>query len=168
MFVGTAGGRKRGKLLLEMFARTIRPQFSNASLVFVGPAGEPAPGVTYHTGISDQQLAALYRSAWLYVSPSVYEGFGLPYLEAMACGTAVVATPNPGSCEVLGHGEYGALVNDVGFESAVVELLKDAPRRRALEAAGLQRARQLSVDSMIDRYESILSQLSGAHVVVSA
>ena len=61
------------------------------------PAGPAAPGVTYHTGITDEALAGLYRRAWVYASPSTYEGFGLPYLEAMACGTPVVASPNPGS-----------------------------------------------------------------------
>ena len=168
MFVGTAAGRKRGRLLLDMFTRAIRPQFPTSSLTFVGPPEEPVPGVTYHSGISDQHLAALYRRAWLYVSPSVYEGFGLPYLEAMACGTAVVATPNPGSREVLGNGEFGALVGDSALEGVVMELLKNATHRRALEAAGLRRARQLSLESMIDGYESILSDLSGTHVVVSA
>ncbi len=44
-------------------------------------------GVTYVTGVPDTQLADLYRRAWVCASPSTYEGFGLPYLEAMACGT---------------------------------------------------------------------------------
>ena len=55
-------------------------------------------------GSSDTELAALYCRAWLYVSPSTYEGFGLPYAEALACGTPVVATPNDGSREMLAAG----------------------------------------------------------------
>ena len=97
------------------------------------------------------------------MSPSSYEGFGLPYLEAMACGTAVVATPNPGSREVLESGTHGRLVDDAGFAAAIVDLLGDDNSRHALEASGLRRAQQLSVDSMIDRYEAVLAELSGAH-----
>jgi glycosyltransferase involved in cell wall biosynthesis len=164
IFVGTTEGRKRGRLLLNMFQTLIRPRYPDASLNFVGPAGEDMPGVTYHTGVSDAQLAGLYRRAWLYASPSSYEGFGLPYLEAMACGTAVVATPNPGSREVLEGGTYGRLVEDGAFGPAILDLLGDDTGRHALEQAGLRRAQQLSLDSMIDRYETVLAQLSGTHV----
>ena len=163
MFVGTAAGRKRGRWLLEMFQKTIRPAHPAATLMFVGPPDERLPGVSYYTGISDHQLADLYRRAWLYVSPSTYEGFGLPYLEAMACGTAVIATPNPGSREVSGDGAYGRLVRDDVFAETILQLLGDAGRRRALEEAGLRRARELSLVSMIDQYEALLMQLSGAH-----
>jgi glycosyltransferase involved in cell wall biosynthesis len=163
IFVGTAGGRKRGNVLIDIFTSTIRAEFPSASLMFVGPAGKPIPGVTYHTGISDEELASLYRRAWVCASPSLYEGFGLPYLEAMACGTAVVATPNPGSREVLGDGEYGKLVDDSSFADQLLKLLEDAGARRVAEAAGLRRARQLSLPSMIDRYESLLLDLCGAH-----
>lgn len=163
IFVGTAEGRKRGRLLLNIFENTIRPAYPTASLMFVGPPGESRPGVTYHTGVSDEELAALYRRAWLYASPSTYEGFGLPYLEAMACGTAVVATPNPGSCEVLANGEHGKLVDDTAFGRAILDLLRSDDDRRLWEAAGLRRARELSLESMIDRYEAVLTALSGSH-----
>jgi phosphatidyl-myo-inositol alpha-mannosyltransferase len=164
MFVGTADGRKRGRWLLDMFQKTIRAVHPSATLAFVGPAAEPIPGVSYYTGVNDRDLAQLYRRAWLYVSPSTYEGFGLPYLEAMACGTAVVATPNPGSREVLGGGTYGCLAEDAAFDVSVLHLLVDTGRRHALESAGLHRARQLSLTVMIDRYEALLGELSNGHV----
>ena len=104
LFVGTLDGRKRGRFLLDVFERTIRPAHPTATLTVVGQKGPPRPGVTYRTGVSDDELVALYQTAWVYASPSTYEGFGLPYLEAMACGTVVVATRNPGSVEVLGDG----------------------------------------------------------------
>jgi phosphatidyl-myo-inositol alpha-mannosyltransferase len=156
VFVGTAGGRKRGAFLLDVFARVVRPVHPDAQLKFVGPAGPAAPGVSYHTGVSDEDLAALYRRAWIYASPSAYEGFGLPYLEAMACGTSVVATPNPGSREVLQDGRCGVLAEDAAFGDAVLALLGDAARRRHMEAVGLRRAHELSLDAMLDRYETLL------------
>ena len=156
VFVGTAAGRKRGGFLLDIFSRVVRTAHPEAQLAFVGPTGPPAPGVSYHTGVSDDELAAIYRRAWVYASPSAYEGFGLPYLEAMACGTCVVATPNPGSREVLDEGKYGVLADDAGFGDAVLALLGDARRRQEMEAAGLRRAEELSLDAMLDRYETLL------------
>jgi glycosyltransferase involved in cell wall biosynthesis len=156
VFVGTAGGRKRGSFLLDLFSRVVRRAHPEAHLAFVGPAGPAMPGVSYHTGVSDEDLAALYRRAWVYASPSAYEGFGLPYLEAMACGTCVVATPNPGSREVLQDGRYGVLTEDAGFGDALLALLADATRRHDMEAAGLRRANELSLDVMLDRYETLL------------
>lgn len=163
VFVGTSEGRKRGALLLEIFQDIVRPACPDATLRFVGPAGRDVAGVSYHSGVSDAELASLYRQAWVYASPSTYEGFGLPYLEAMACGTAVVATPNPGSLEVLGDGDHGRLAGDATFGATIVELLKGEGSRRALEAAGLLRARQFSFDLMLDRYEALLTEICGGH-----
>jgi glycosyltransferase involved in cell wall biosynthesis len=156
VFVGTAAGRKRGGFLLDIFSRDVRPVYPDAQLAFVGPAGPAVPGVSYYTGVSDEDLAALYRRAWVYASPSAYEGFGLPYLEAMACGTCVVATPNPGSREVLDDGKYGVLADDAAFGQALLAILGDAGRRKEMEAAGLRRAHELSLDAMLDRYETLL------------
>jgi phosphatidylinositol alpha-mannosyltransferase len=163
VFVGAHEGRKRGSCLLDIFRRSVRTAYPDAILMFVGPPGPEQPGVTYHTGVSDAELASLYRRAWVCVSPSTYEGFGLPYLEAMACGTAVVATSNPGSREVLGDGDHGRLVADAAFASTIVELLKSEDSRRAIESAGMLRAQHFSLDVMIDRYEALLMEMCGAH-----
>ena len=162
VFVGTLEGRKRGAFLLDAFARLVLPKFPDAELLFVGPAGPALPGVTYCTGIGDDQLAAIYRRAWVCASPSTYEGFGLPYLEAMACGTAVLATPNDGSREVLGDG-YAGLVEDSEFGPALVAVLDDESRRRTLEMSGIRRAAEFSADRMVDAYESLLVELKGAY-----
>lgn len=169
VFVGAVEGRKRGRFLLEIFERVIRPAFPDAALTFVGPKGPSQQGVTYVTGVPDHDLAALYRRAWVCAAPSTYEGFGLPYLEAMACGTAVIATPNPGSREVLGD-DYAGLVEDGEFASAIVKLLADEGRRRGLEMAGIRRAGDFSVDRMIDQYEALLMDVRGSHArsIVSA
>jgi glycosyltransferase involved in cell wall biosynthesis len=163
VFVGTLDGRKRGSFLLEIFRRTIRPALPDATLMFVGPEGPEEDGVTYFTGVEDAELARLYRRAWVYASPSTYEGFGLPYLEAMACGTAVVATPNPGSRELLASGENGCLAEDDDFGTAILRLLTTEESRRAYEAKGLLCAQEHSLGVMIDRYEMLLNQMCGVH-----
>jgi glycosyltransferase involved in cell wall biosynthesis len=163
LFVGTLDGRKRGRLLLDAFTETIRPLHPTATLTVVGQAGPERAGVIYRTGVSDGELAVLYRRAWVYASPSTYEGFGLPYLEAMACGTVVVASRNPGSLEVLGEGEYGVMPSDERFGAAVAELLGDEVRRVTLCGRGLRRASEFSLDAMIEHYEDVLMELTSTH-----
>jgi phosphatidyl-myo-inositol alpha-mannosyltransferase len=159
LFVGTLKGRKRGGLLLEWFRKEIRPAIPETTLTIVGPSGEPEEGVVYRTGVPREELAALYRRAWVYASPSVYEGFGLPYLEAMASGTPVVATPNPGSKEVLAEGEYGLLASDETFSTELLGLLSSPRKREELSVLGLKRAAEYSLDRMIDQYEQLLRDL---------
>jgi glycosyltransferase involved in cell wall biosynthesis len=159
VFVGALGGRKRGAWMLDQFKRRIRPRAPGAELHMVCESGPVLPGVTYHTGLSDRELAALYRRAWVYAAPSTYEGFGLPYLEAMASGTPVVATPNPGSVEVLGRGKYGRLVADAEFSDTVCHFLADHSVREAVAADGLRRAAELSLERTLDAYESFLQSM---------
>jgi len=163
LFVGSLDGRKRGRFLIDGFLREIRTRHPLATLTMVGASGPAYPGVTYLTGVTDTQLARLYRQAWVYASPSTYEGFGLPYLEAMACGTPVVASENPGSVEVLAAGAYGLLPADDDFASAVSSLLGDGPRRAELSALGLARARDYSLTRMLDSFEEFLLDLSRVH-----
>ena len=117
--------------------------------------------MTYRIGVADSELASLYRRAWAYVTPSTYEGFGLPYLEAMACGTPVVATPNPGSVEMLDRGKYGVLAGDEEFGDRISSLLSDEQSRAALSTRGLLRAEEYSLSLMLDRYEALLFDLVG-------
>jgi glycosyltransferase involved in cell wall biosynthesis len=95
------------------------------------------------TGISDGALAALYGQAEVAVVPSLYEGFSLPAIEAMACGVAVVATTGGALPEVVGtDGETGLLVapDDPGaLTTAIARLLDDPTLRARLGAAGRER-----------------------------
>ena len=164
LFVGALDGRKRGRFLIDGFVNTIRPAHPEASLTIVGEAGPAHPGVRYLTGVSDAELAGLYRRAWVYASPSTYEGFGLPYLEAMACGTPVVASENPGSLDVLGEDRCGLMPGDEDFAATVASLLGDAGARADLSAAGLRRASQFTLTRMLESYEKVLFDLTGMYV----
>ena len=91
--------------------------------------------------VSTEQLVRLYNQATLTVSPSLYEGFGLPAAEAMACQTAVIATTGGAFPEVIDHGETGWLVppGDGGaLADAIRLLMDDAGLRQRLGEAGRQ------------------------------
>ncbi len=168
LFVGTMSGRKRGSFLLEVFSRVLRPRFPEASLMMVSEPGLAMEGVSYFNGIGRQELIELYQQAWVYASPSQYEGFGLPYLEAMACGTPVIATPNPGSREVLGNGDFGWLVSDTDFAERLAELLHNPEARAGLAQSGLEQAREYSLEKMIDRYEALIGKISAGALPANA
>ena len=104
----------------------------------------PHPNVIVERFPDDATLAQRFREAWVFASASTYEGFGIPYIEALASGTAIVSTPNAGAREVLDDGAYAVLAEDTGFGSSVVGLLQDPPRRRALELKGIERSRAYS------------------------
>ena len=155
LFVGTLGGRKRGAWLVDLFQTNILPRIPNATLHLVTEAGAELPNVVYHTGITDEQLSLLYRKCWIYASPSKYEGFGLPYIEAMSSNTPVLASPNPGSLEVIGDRECGILAKDDDFAQRLFDLLTDSDLRAQCSKAGMKRAEEFSLDCMLDNYESM-------------
>jgi len=156
LFVGTYGWRKRGALLMERFAAVVRPAMPRARLWMVcedAPRAPGVPGVEVLGRLTDDELADRYRRAWVFCLPSTYEGFGVPYIEALASGTPVVASPNPGAREVLDAGEYGLLVEDDELGPALVGLLTSAEQRADLSARGVARANSYSWDVIAGRYE---------------
>jgi glycosyltransferase involved in cell wall biosynthesis len=159
LFVGTLDGRKRGSRLLDWFSQVVAPAHPRAELWMVTPEGPSVPGVRYFPAATTRELVSLYQRAWIFASPSRYEGFGLPYLEAMACGTPVVATMNPGSQEVLGEGRYGCLTTDADFPGTLNRLLSDEAERTKLARRGLMRAKAFDLERTVDAYETWILEL---------
>jgi glycosyltransferase involved in cell wall biosynthesis len=118
-----------------------------------------AEGVTVFGTIGVEKLAELYRRAWVFCLPSSYEGFGVPYIEAMASGTPVVATPNVGAREVLEEGKYGVLTEPEKIGETIVDLLRDEVQRNEMSRSGLQRSRQYGWDTIIAQYERLYREL---------
>ncbi len=99
-----------------------------------------ADAVRFVTGLPDPALAELFGSAAVAVVPSLYEGFSIPAVEAMACETPLVASRAGALPEVVG--DCGVLVepgNPSDLAAALAALLDDPDRRRALGAAGRRR-----------------------------
>jgi glycosyltransferase involved in cell wall biosynthesis len=131
-------------------------------LVVVGPQGwgpglEPAPGVVPVGSVGGETLAALYASAELLAYVPLAEGFGLPPLEAMAAGTAVLASPLPWEAE----GMVVVDAEDVGaMADALVALLEDPERRRALGAAGREEASRRTWAAAAARHAALWQELA--------
>lgn len=108
-----------------------------AARAAISAAGE-GPGRVRHLGrVGDADLAALYAATTLFVFPSAYEGFGLPPLEAQACGAPVMAADRASLPEVVGDAAVLIDPDDAaGFADSLRRLLADEARLAALSAAG--------------------------------
>lgn len=157
LFVGTWGSRKRGAMLAEAFVHEVLPRVPRAELRMVtrdAPHDLP-DGVVALGRLTDEELAREYGRAWAFCLPSSYEGFGIPYAEAMAAGAPVVATPNPGARFVTDEGRAGILVEPERLGAALADLLLDGERRVALADAGRRRARAFDLGRVVDAYERV-------------
>lgn len=172
--VGTVQPRKNYEMLIRAF-RPVAERYPH-SLIIVGGKGwldEGLPREIERQGLQgrvrlagfldDADLPAVYSAADLLAFPSLYEGFGLPLLEAMACGTPVI-TSNTSSLPEVASDESAILLSphDEGaWTTALLRLLGDDGARRDLIAAGFARSAQFSwraaARQLAALYESILS-----------
>lgn len=158
LFVGTYANRKRGKLLMDAFTREVRPALPDARLWMVCEDAPAASGVEVLGRLSDVALAKRYQQAWVFCLPSSYEGFGIPYVEALAAGLPVVATANPGAREVLGDGAFGDLVGDEEIGQTLIRHLSGG--FIGTSAAANDHARQYDLNVVAEKYEQLYAQLS--------
>ncbi len=155
LFVGEMDTRKRGRLLLEVFQERVRPRIPNAELYLVCPEKVEGDGVRWLGLVENQRLARLYSAAWVFCLPSSYEGFGRPYIEAMAAGTPIVATPNPGAVEVLENGRYGLIAREQELGQMLYNLLSRADLRQKYGQLGLERAKIYAWEKVAEQYEHV-------------
>jgi glycosyltransferase involved in cell wall biosynthesis len=107
--------------------------------------------------VSDEELAALYRGARCLVFPSLYEGFGIPVLEAMACGTPVVTSVGGATEEVAGGA--AVLVDPLDVDGIAAGIAEATARHDELRVLGLARAGDYSWTDVADAVESVWQEL---------
>jgi len=155
LFVGTWEGRKRGRFLFETFVHEVLPHVPDARLYMVADGCPDHDRVELVSRPTDEELAALYRKAWVFAYPSVYEGFGIPYAEAMASGTAVLCSPNDGARYVLDDYSFGVVSGDERFGPNLRRLLQDDEHRRAVAEQGLERSQTFSWAEVARQHETL-------------
>jgi glycosyltransferase involved in cell wall biosynthesis len=112
--------------------------------------------------VEEEELAELYRGAVALVMPSLYEGFGIPVIEAMACGCPVVCSDIPAFREVAGEAALLFAPGDArGMAEAVLRLLHDQDFRRQLAARGTRRAGLFSWTRCAERHLEIYREAYG-------
>lgn len=146
LFVGNPTPNKNLSVLLQAFARLERPQ---AKLVIAGSldnsvfGGDGAPvgqNVIHTAGRSDAEVAALYKHAAAHIFPSLYEGFGIPPLEAMASGCRVIASDIAVTREVCGDAASYFPPHDAEALAGLMRQHWDEPQRSpAWQAAAADR-----------------------------
>lgn len=173
LYVGTLHPRKNLVRLVEAFARTVPAlpaEVAGLQLVIAGQKGwlfdeifarVAALGleerVLFPGFVADADKPALLSGALAYVFPSLYEGFGLPVLEAMACGTPVLTSATSSLPEVAGNAAW--LVNPTDTDdiaAGLVKLATSAEVRRRLVTAGFEQIKQFSWDAAAAQVLEIL------------
>ena len=112
--------------------------------------------------VDDETLRLLYQRCEAFVFPSLYEGFGLPILEAMHCGAPVVAGNNSSQIEIIGDAGLLAEAMDVNdIATKIATILNDIPYAETLRAKGLERARMFSWDQTTARALEAIKSIAG-------
>lgn len=168
LFVGGYATRKRGFMAQAVVEAVRRRTGVHVTLSVVGPESDRvhwAPWVDFHAGLDDAQVDELRRAAWVLISPSKYEGFGIPAFEALAAGVPVITTRNPGS-DFISGGTLPDSAYRVCETQAELELALDARVRRGPyltdDAAELVRSRVMALtelgssERLLELYEATL------------
>jgi glycosyltransferase involved in cell wall biosynthesis len=147
--------------------RALRARFPDLSIrLFGNRPDERVPDFAeFIRNPSDVELRDLYRRSRIFLYPSRYEGFGLPPLEAMAAGCAVVSTAVGAMPEVLAEDRLGALVEpgDIGAMSrALLELAGDPGRCATMGAAAAIAVRRFDLDAASRAFEAALDRARGS------
>lgn len=179
LFVGNLEPRKNLVRLVQAFSLLRERGFKEHTLVLTGQKEwlcedvflevqrqgmEEMVSFTGH--VADQELPALYRGAAVFAYPSIYEGFGFPPLEAMACGTPVVTSNVSSLPEVVGDAALLVDPYDVeGLAAALERAISDGELREELVAKGLQRAARFSWQEAalktLSLYDAVVAEKKG-------
>ncbi|MGQ0761243.1 MAG: glycosyltransferase family 4 protein [Acidobacteriota bacterium] len=175
--VGTIEPRKNFITLVRAYAELRRNTEHPPQLVMAGPKGwltaefdravaeaDFGDRLRLIGYVGDDNLRALYSSCKAFVYPSLYEGFGLPPLEAMACGAPVIASRIAAHVETLGaHAHLVEATDESALAKVIVTLLEDPHERERLSRSGIEHAARFSWEKTakltLEVYEGLLTKI---------
>jgi glycosyltransferase involved in cell wall biosynthesis len=168
LYLGTLEPRKNVETLILAYKKIYDLGFKIYDLIIVGDRGwkskslihliNSTPGVKYIGYVDEAKKSELYQNASLFVFPSLYEGFGLPVLEAMAHGVPVIASNRPSLPEVAG--EAGYYINPCNIDElaqAMKRVLTNEELRQNMIQKGVDRARTFSWTKSAEEFVQILT-----------
>lgn len=173
LYVGTIEPRKGVDRLLNAF-EIVHKEIPDAELIICGKVGWKVKelierlnklvaenkNIKYLGYVSDVELVNLFREVDVCVYPSIYEGFGLPPLEAMAAGCPVIVSNNSSLPEVVG--DAGLTVNPYDIKeiaNAIVRVLKDIELKKKMSLLGVERARDLDLWKNLEKLTELIRSL---------
>jgi glycosyltransferase involved in cell wall biosynthesis len=176
LYLGTLQPRKNLARLIEAFARVRAGSASGLQLVLAGRRGwqyddlfrqveklDLAGQVLFPGYVADEDLAALYSGAMGFVFPSLYEGFGIPVLEAQGCGVPVMASNNSSLPEVAG--DSALLVDPLDVDAiaaAMARLIAEPELRAELTRRGFENVKRFSWEKCARETLAVIESVANA------
>jgi len=173
-YVGRVKRYKRISHLIEAF-QIVKEQIPDAELVIAGKgsAHEELEQLVKQRGLhsvrfirhlTDDEKAHIMRSAWVYVSTSMKEGWGITVIESSASGTPVIGYNVPGIRDSIRDGETGLLVSPPGdikqLAKAIIRVLEDQELRRTLSENAVKWAQNFTWEKAVDGFTALLSRIT--------
>jgi len=171
--IGTLEPRKNVVTLIKAFKKLQEGRFKDYVLVIAGEKGwlykrifeeiesSGAEQSIRLLGVArDEDLPLLYNCADLFVYPSLYEGFGLPPLEAMACGVPVITSNTSSLPEVVGNAGIMVEPHDINsLSETMASVLKDKELKHRMSRDGLKRAKMFTWEKMVSEVLKIYNEI---------
>lgn len=166
LFVGHLVSRKGPQILLDAFEKL--RDYEDLELVYVGSGRMKEKlkdtveeegldnRVEFRENVSDEELRDLYRES-IFCMPSAYEGFGMVYIEAMACGAPVIASKNTAIEEVIDDGKNGVLVerDAESLSSEIESIIEDEEYRTSLSKGARKTSKKFDWSNIADQVEEV-------------
>jgi len=179
LYVGTIEPRKNIDGILDAYEALGENLRRNYGLVLAGGKGwlddkiqariasyQKTAGEVHKLGyVPDDDLPALYSGAGVFIYPSFYEGFGMPPLEALACGVPVITADNSSLPEVVGKAAILIQADDTqGLASAVGVVLEDKKKRQAMVVAGIKQAQKYNWQTSAQQLKKVMELVLDATI----
>lgn len=160
-FIGGLDKNKNVQLIIDAFNR-INKSFPNLKLVIAGNKGNDKlisqnPNIIFTGFISNEDVKVLYKNALAYLFPSIYEGFGIPIIDAQTLGIPVICSDILVFREVAGEGALFSKLDIENFTKELKKILEDKELRDSLIVKGYENQKRFSIENIKEQIRECLS-----------